>query len=142
MILSTEYANDYLGFLFGNVDKLTSPSKVWLGLSSTDPEDEDGIFTELTGGNYSRVLIKIKGEAYPDVLGSASNRHIKNIKQINWNKASANWPNSLGIGLFSSETGGAPFAYGRLSQELVVPQGAVALLEPGMMDIYIPEKTV
>lgn len=139
MILSDNYANNYLNFLLGNVATLQAPSKVWIGLSSNDPEADGGAFTELTGGNYKRILVKIYGEAYPDVIGSASNRKITNVKQITWDKASADWPNSLGAGLFSTETGGSPFAYGKLSQELAVPAGAVALLEPGVMNIYIPK---
>lgn len=139
MILSESYANNYLNFLLGNTETLTAPSKVWVGLSSTDPEAEDGSFTELTGGNYSRVLIRIKGESYPDKLGTASDRKLANVRQINWDKATADWPNSLGIGLFSAETGGTPFAYGKLTQPLVIPAGAVALLDPGMMKLYIPE---
>lgn len=139
MILSDNYANNYLNFLLGNVATLTAPTQVWLGLSSNNPEGEDGIFTELAGGNYSRVLVKIRGESYPDVLGTASDRSITNVKQITWNKASDAWLNGLGVGFFTAETGGTPFAYGKLDQELVTPAGAVALLEPGAFEIFIPE---
>lgn len=141
MILSNDYANQYLNFLMGQVASISAPTKIWIGLSSTDPEVDGGSFTELSGGNYRRILIKNRGESYPDVLGTASGRIITNTKQINWDKASEAWADSLGIGLFSAETGGTPFAYGRLAKTLEVPQGAVALLEPGMMEIYMPSFT-
>lgn len=141
MILSASYANAYLNFLLGKVTTLTAPSKVYLGFSSTATEGEDGSFTELSGGNYERVLVSINGEAYPDFLGTAADRTITNVKQIAMNKASAAWDNALGAGFFTTLTGGTPFAYGDLTQPLVVAEGAVALLEPGMLNINCPEES-
>ena len=135
MPFSDSYANSILNYALAKTKTLTAPTQVFIGLSSNDPEADDGTFTELSGGNYSRVLISLSGETYPDVIGSASDRAIKNTKQINWTKASADWATANGFGLFSQETGGTPFFYGKLETPVAVPTGAVALFEPNSLKI-------
>lgn len=139
MPFSDSYANQILSYTLGKTKTLTAPSYVYLGLSSNDPVADGGTFTELSGGNYSRVLIVQTGEAYPDVIGSASGRSIDNVKQINWNKATADWLTAKGWGLFTAATGGSPFFYAKLDAEVTVPQGAVALFEPAGFGLNFPE---
>lgn len=137
MPFSNNYSNDILNYLFSKTTSLTPPSKVYIALSSNDPEADGGTFTELSGNGYERVLISIKGETYPDVIGAASDRTITNAKQINWAKATADWTVAKGFGLFSTETGGTPFFYGKLENDLTVLEGAVALFEPSNFKIKI-----
>lgn len=138
MPFSTTYANEILNYTIAKTNALTAPSKVYIGLSSNDPEADNGTFTELQGGNYNRVLVSIKGESFPDYLSSASNREIGNVKQINWLKSTSAWPTAKGFGLFSAETGGTPFFYGKLDEPVEVPSGAVALFDPGTLKISFP----
>ena len=137
MPFSDSYANQILSYTLAKTQTLTAPTHVYIGLCENDPEADGGTFTELSGGGYSRVLISQKGETYPDVIGSASGRAISNVKQINWNKATADWPRVNGFGLFSAATGGTPFFYSKLDLTedqiaaggLLVEEGAVALFE-------------
>lgn len=134
MPFSDSYANNFLNFIFSRIDSLTSPDKVYIGLSSTDPEA--GSFTELSGGAYGRILLVRKEELeYPDFIGTATNREISNKRQINWTKASSNWPTAVGFGLFTSETGGSPFYYAKLDKPVTVPAESVALFDPGEFKI-------
>lgn len=144
MILSNDYANNYLNFLMSKTSSLTAPNQVWLGLSTNNPE-ADGSFSEVSGNNYGRVLISIKGEAYPEDITSASNRALGNKKQISFPKASAQYT-VKGVGLFSVENGGSPFAYGALTNAdgsvnengVEVAEGAVPLFEPSAFGISAP----
>lgn len=141
MPFSTAYANSFLNYTFAKNTGLTAPNMVYIGLCTNDPEADDGTFNELSGKGYARVLISQKSETYPNVIGSASARSITNTQQINWTKATADWERVNGFGLFSSETGGTPFFYGKLdlSDEviaeggLLVPSGAVALFDPNTL---------
>lgn len=144
MPFSTTYANNILNWMFGKSNSLSSHSKVYIGLSSNDPEASNGTFSELSGNGYHRVLISQSGETYPDFISSATNRSITNPKQINWTKATADWPNAKGFGLFTGETGGQPYFYGALTDsngnktEIEVPTGAVALFDPNTLKISFP----
>lgn len=144
MILSATYANQYLNFLLGKTASITAPTQVWAALSTNNPEG--GTFTEVSGNGYSRVLISLKGETYPAEIGTASDRNIKNVKQISFPKATGAYT-VLGIGLFSAETGGTPFAYGALTNSdgtvntsgVAVAEGAVPLFEASAFNIYMPD---
>lgn len=146
MPFSDSYANSILNYLFAKTNTLTAPSAVWIGLSTNDPEADSGTFSELSGGGYGRVLISLVGEAYPNQMGSASDRAITNQAQINWTKATMTWDRVKGFGLFSSETGGSPFFYGalELSEDdaaaggLLVESGAVCLFDPYTLRISFP----
>lgn len=135
MPFSNNYANDILSYTLAKTNSLSAPTAVYIGLCSNDPEEDGGTFTELNGGNYSRVMIVSRGSTYPDVIGGAASRSITNVKQINWNKATANWATAKGFGLFSTASGGTPFFYGKLDNPVTVENGAVALFEPGTLKL-------
>ena len=138
MPFSNDYAHNILNYLFSKTNQLTPPESIYIGLSTTDPTN--GSFNEIVGGSngYHRVLICKRGSGYPDVIGSASNRAISNINQINWTKATADWPEAVGFGLFSSEQGGSPFFYGLIETPVTCAAGSVALLDPNTMKISFP----
>lgn len=140
MILSSAYANSYLNFLLGKTASLTAPTQVWAALYVANPEG--GSFNEVSGNGYGRVLISIKGEAYPADIGNASNKSITNVKQIAFPKATGKYT-VKGIGLYTEEVNGSPFAYGALTNAdgtinengVEVNAGAVPLFEPGTFEI-------
>jgi hypothetical protein len=138
MPFSTSYANNILNWTFGKNNSLPVPTRVFLGLSTNDPEADNGAFTELTGDTYKRVLIAQNGQSYPNIMGSATDRGIENISQITWTKATTPWLTAKGFGLFQNETGGDPYFYGRLENEISVPAGAVALFDPQTLKITFP----
>lgn len=150
MPFSTSYANDILNYTFAKTTALNAPASVYIGLSTNDPEADGGAFTELSGNAYARVLISQRGATYPALIGSAASRAISNTAQINWNKASSDWPRVKGFGLFSSASGGSPFFYGKLelTEEeesaggILCEAGAVMLFDPNSLKISFPTTDV
>ena len=142
MPFNDSYANQILNFAFAKVYQLTPPSTVYIGLSSNNPEADGGTFTELSGNGYHRVLVSVRNETYPNVINSATDRYIVNTKQVNWTKATGDWIDAKGFGLFSAETGGTPFFYGKLEEPVSVKAGSVALFDPYAFKITFPEEDV
>lgn len=138
MPFSNSYATEILNYVLAKTATLNAPSAVYIGLCTNDPEADSGTFNELSGGGYARVLISQKGQAYPDVINIASNRAITNGKQINWTKATQDWPDAKGFGLFSSPSDGSPFFYGKLEEPVTCVAGAVALFDPYTFKISFP----
>ena len=139
MPFNTTTANKLLDWTLGNsAVSLSQNTTVYIGLSTNDPEADGGTFTELTGDTYERVLIAQNGASYPNCIGNAANRSIQNTKQINWTKATINWDTVKGFGLFTAKTGGDPYFYGKLEENLNVVAGSVALFDPGALKISFP----
>lgn len=135
MPLSVTKANSILGYLFGKV-QLGAIENVYIGLSSNNPEEDNGTFTELSGGNYRRVFISQWNETYPNVMGAASNRSITNQAQITFNKATSDWLTAKGFGLFDAPEGGSPYYYAALDEPFpTTAAGAVALFDPQTLKI-------
>lgn len=142
MPFSTNYANNILSVIFGKMASLTAPSSVYIGLCSNDPEESNGSVTELSGNGYSRVLVSLKGEAFPNTFGSPSNRKIENTYQINWTKATGDWAEAKGFFLTDAQTGGNIIFYGKLAEPVTVETGMVALFDPYAFRISFPDKDV
>jgi hypothetical protein len=148
MPFSTSYTEQILNYTLSKIDGIEAPSEVYIGLCSNDPEADNGTFTELSGSGYSRVLISRKSDNYPNLIGTASNRTITNIAQINWVKATANWEKVNGFGLFTTlnSKSESPFFYGKLklTEEqkaaggLTVTEGEVALFEAESLQLSMP----
>ena len=144
MPYSKDYANQILNVALAKQAQLSAYASVYIGLCTNDPEADDGTFNELSGGSgYGRVLISRKGDSYPAKIGTAADRVIANIDQINWNKATMDWPRVKGFGLFSQESGGTPYYYGKLEMTeeekaaggILVVAGSVMLIDSGTMRI-------
>lgn len=135
MPFSTTYANSILNLMMGRTASLNGHTLVFLGLSSNDPEADNGTFTELSGKGYGRVLLHQYNETYPALMGTAAARGVTNAKQIGFTKATADWATAKGYGLFTAETGGTPFFYAKLREPVDTPAGAVFLFDPGELKI-------
>lgn len=149
MPFDTAKSNSILNWAFGK-GALSNISSVYIGLSTNDPVEDGGTFTELSGNGYARVLISVYNANYPGLINSASDRSILNGRQINWTKATADWPAAKGVGLFTSETGGTPYFYGalELTEEqkaaggVLCPAGAVFLFDPETLKVSFPATDV
>lgn len=153
MPFTDSYANGILNYALAKTAQLTAPSAVYIGLCTNDPEADGGTVREISGGGYARVMLSQKGASYPALIGSASGRSIKNNAQINWTKATADWPRVKGFFLSSSASVGetsAVFFYGKLDLPadieaaggLLVEAGAVALFDPNTFKIEFPAADV
>lgn len=134
--------NNILNWALGKSTSLTGRSEVWMALLSNDPEADDGAINELSGDTYERVLISKHGETYPALIGTASNRVIKSIAQINWTKATVNWEEVKGIALFPAKTGGTAYYYAKVPTPFVTEAGDVALFEAGNFQISLLDTDV
>lgn len=141
MPFNDSYANSILNNAFGKITNMQTPAEVYIGLCSNNPEI-DGRFSELSGNGYHRVLISVRSAEYPDVINNASNRMIQNTKQINWTKATGDWVDANGFGLFLTETGGSPYFYGKLEEPVSVKSGSVALFDPYAFKVKFPATDV
>lgn len=146
MPFTTNFANEILDYALAKRASLNAPAAVYIGLCSNDPEEDGGVIVELSGGGYTRVMISQRGQAYPNLIGTATERTITSIRQINWTKAQYDWERINGFFLSSSETVGEKtgiFFFGKieLSEEdaaaggLLVETGAVALFDPRSLTI-------
>lgn len=144
MPYSKDYANQILNVTLAKQAQLSAYTSVYIGLCTNDPEADDGTFNELSGGSgYGRVLISRKGDSYPAKIGTAADRAIASIDQINWNKATMDWPRVNGFGLFDRESGGTPYYYGKLEMTeeekaaggILCSASAVMLIDPGTLRI-------
>lgn len=141
MPFSITEANNILNWALGK-GTLTQKNYVYVGLLSNDPEADGGTCSELSGDTYARVLISQYGETYPAVIGSATNREIKNTAQINWVKATANWPEVKGIALYTTAAGGTPFYYAKVTTPFTTEAGSVALFEANSFRISMLDTDV
>lgn len=144
MPFSTTKAEEILNYMFSKSQfNLAPPQEVYLGLSSNDPEASGGAFNEISGNGYARVKVSVRGATNPDYIGEASGRTIQNTKEIHFNKATANWPNVNGFGLFTAESpsdDSSPFYYAKVDSEtypngIPVTENSVALFDPGALKI-------
>lgn len=145
MPFTTDYAHNILNYIFGKTKTLTAPADVYLALSSNDPEADNGTFTELSGGGYTRVHISTTSGAYPNLMGTPTGRAITNKNQINWNKATAKWKDIKGFALYTAATGGTMIYYGKITNaegKVSVDSGAVALFDPGALRVSIASTDV
>lgn len=171
MPFSTTYANQLLDMIFARRYGVKAPKVVYLALSKNNPEEDNGRFEEIAGDTYKRLRIAslVEDTEYDvpktsdnydvfnawkasndlNYIGSAANREISNVEQINWTKATArDWDASKGFGLFETPTGGAPFYYGKLDLTaeqvaaggLICKKDSVMLFDPTKLKITFPTK--
>lgn len=134
--------NNILNWALGKSGALPGKSAVWMALLKNDPEADGGTIDELSGDTYERVLINQYGEAYPALMGTASDRAIKSIAQINWTKATVDWEEVKGIALFTAKTGGTAYYYAKVPTPFVTEAGDVALFEAGNFRISMLDTDV
>lgn len=139
MPYNTTWSNNFLNLTFAKTTSISAPATVYIGLCSNDPVADGGTFTELSGNGYSRVLIAQRGESYPNVIGTAANRAITNPYQINWTKATGDWAEAKGFGLFEAASGGTPYYFDKLDEPYpTAAEGAVALFDPNTLKLTFP----
>ena len=143
MPFSNVYANNILNWAMGRSNALSGHDQVFIGLCSNDPEADKGIFNELSGNGYGRVLIHQYNETYPGLMNPAGDRSISNGKQIGFTKATGGaWVQTKGYGLFTAASGGTPFFYAKLKNPVETPEGAVFLFDPGELKIDFQDTDV
>lgn len=167
------FANNVLNVAMGKTGSISGKSTVYFALGNV-PVDSDKNpvfdtskaalgFTELDGtdNGYARVMVArritsgnsaVNDSAFPHI-GMAAERGIQNDFQINWTKATKNWPRVNAIAISSSpnvgEKDGIYFVGGldltsadKAAGGLLVEAGAVALFDPETFRIEFPAEDV
>jgi len=142
MPFTVNESNNILNWALGKTGALAAKEQVWIALLKNDPEADNGAIDELSGDTYERVLIHQSANAYPGLIGVASDRVIKNTAQINWTKALTDWPEVKGIALYTTKMGGEPYYYAKVPAPFVTEAGDVALFEAGNFQIALLDTDV
>lgn len=124
--------NAILDHVFGGPD-YTRPATVWLGLSTTTPDDAGGNFTEPVGGNYARVTITNSGAEW----NAAASGSKTNINNLLFAQATAGWGTITHWGLFDVSSGGTALLTGSLSISQAVIAGDIPAVAPGEVVINL-----
>lgn len=127
--LSDSFENQVLDHLFGKA-VLTAPN-MFVGVSSTTPNDDGTNITEPSGGAYARVAV------LPTDFNVASGGLIDNLNDIIFPKATADW--LLGVNLthvviFDSLTLGNMICFGSITTPTPVLQAQTLKFLAGDLD--------
>lgn len=139
LILATTEATNYAKYLTGFVSSMTGGSQVWLALGTLNGTT----FTEITpnaANNYARVLVKRTSDTVPDLL-TVSGRTVTNHEQIVFNKVLSEAYTAPAIALYRQETGGTPYAFGKLDTALSAVVGSLPMFERNALQFTVPDGT-
>lgn len=125
MALSTSAKHSILNAVVGKVQGLFS--SCYIGLSSTEPNNEGGNITEPTTGGYKRTLVGTYNQSATQKFGTPTNGKITNDEAIYFEESTGSWGSELThFVLYSSQTGGTMIGYGLLEQDGVAAPITVA----------------
>ena len=108
--LTDSKENDVLDALLGASATLM-PDPVYVGLMTSEPNDDGTGVVEPSGGSYARVSVANDGTKW----GVASGGQKANLAVITFPTATADWGTVTHYGLFDAASGGNLLAYGTLN---------------------------
>lgn len=108
----------------------TSPSNVYVALSTTDPTEDGTGITEPADG-YSRVST---GAADWEAAASGS---ISNANDITFSEATGSWGDISHFALFDASTGGNMLAYSALNSTKTVSSGDTPVFSAGDLTVSL-----
>jgi len=106
---------------------VTSPTKVYLALYTSDPTDAD-TGTEVSGGAYARQAI---------TFSAPSNGSTSNSSTITFPTATANWGTITHMGIRDASSGGNLLFYGPLSVSKTITTGDQFIVNSGNLVVTI-----
>lgn len=131
--LADFYANKALDMAFGLASN-TFPANLYIGLSSTQPDNTGGNVTEPAGNNYSRVLSVNNSTNWP----AASGRVKSNGTDIIFPAATGDWGTMGWFVIYDASTAGNFVAYGDLTTPTDINVGAQGAFITGTLVINAP----
>lgn len=110
-----------LDMLFGS----GNPTTWWLGLSTTQPNDDGTGFTEPVGAGYARVTVTNNATNFPPATTVAGETKKANGTKLTFPNPTGNWgTSSLGhYGWFTASTGGTPDFTNPVNSAITVKAG-------------------
>lgn len=118
------------------LDSLFRGSGIYIGLSTTEPNENGGNFTEpSTANGYKRSKL--------DVMTSASDGQTQNSDIIFFALSrEAGWGTITHFGVFTTQTGGTPYYTGELTTAVQIPAGYIPIFDIGALKIGLDKEVV
>ena len=126
---SNYWENEVINHTIGK-SSIKSPS-VYIGLSSSEPNDDGSGLNEPDSSSYSRV------RTYAEDWDSAFNGCIENVKKIFFPLAVENWGLMTHFALFDATTGGNMIVYGTVSPSKNISSGQIPKFPAGELMISL-----
>lgn len=126
--ISNYLANALLNHIFGK-GTYTSPTNIYVELSTTAPTDAGTNVTPPSGGGYARK------QTAPSDWNMAAGRIIDNANAIEFAEASASWGTLSHFALFDAASGGNFLGWGALATPKAVDSGDTARFAAGDLDV-------
>jgi len=109
----------------------TSPTNIYVALSTADPTDDGSGLSEPSGGSYAR-----ESTAGGD-WNAASGGSISNATDIVFTEATANWGTITHIALYDAASAGNMLAHGALDASKTVSTGDTFKIPAGDLTITL-----
>jgi len=122
--------NELLDHVFMKGD-YTSPTNIFVALSTADPTDDASGLAEPSGGSYARV--STSGSDWDTAASGA----LDNANAITFPTATASWGTITHFALYDASSGGNMLAHGALSASKVVGNGDTAEFAAGDLDVTL-----
>jgi len=120
--------NELLDHLFGK-DTYSSPSNIYVALSTTAPSGDGSGVTEPSGNGYARASTDSAD------WSSASSFEIQNTSEISFPESTGSWGTITHFVLYDAASGGNMLAYGSLSASQSVAAGKTARFSSGALSV-------
>ena len=126
---SNYWENEVINHTMGK-SSIKSPS-VYIGLSTSEPNDDGSGLNESDSNSYSRV------RTYADDWEAAFNGCIENVNDISFPLAVENWGLMTHFVLFDAATGGNMIVCGKLSPSKNISSGQIPKFSAGTLQIIL-----
>lgn len=124
--------NELLDHVWGN-QAYTAPTDIYVGLSTTTPNDDGTGITEPAGGAYARVQVTNNATNWPAASGGAK----ANGTAIQFPTATNSWGTVTHFFCGDAASGGNILGTGALSASKTIDSGDTASFTIGELDITL-----
>ena len=130
---STYFLNCIMGNVFKTKLSPALPDKVYLGLSSTEPNvDGTGVTEPLASAGYSRVELT--------TLGEPVNGVISNNSEVSFPESSASWGTMTHFVLYDDIVDGNLHMFEALTQSRSVETATIVIVKSGGLKLTLANK--
>lgn len=131
---TTYFLNCVMGNVFKTKTTPTIPNRVYLGLSSTEPNmDGSGATEPSVAAAYARVPLT--------TLSVPTNGVITNTDDITFPESTNNWGTMTHFVLYDSATGGNLLMYNELTQPRSIESATIVMVKPDNLKLTLTNPT-
>lgn len=132
MAFSNYLRDELLDEVWGGED-FTPPTSVYVGLSTTTPNDDGTNVSEPSGGSYARVETTNNLTNWP----AATDGVKENGAEITFPQATASWGTVTHVVMYDADTGGNFLGFGALTTSKSIENGDTAKFNANDMTITL-----